>query len=178
MASFKEIKEQTNTIREMCLKWKLSEGRGVLRDLLESQDKITLFPDDRIEYDWVPFRPIVSNLDKVLDNLSLILVSRNMSNEPLFTIGNCYKCPRGVKCSISLYGDIFSESLPGHLGRYIKQCLELPNTDCITKSVKCTIVFTHNDKTNYENISQHLNQCAFFQKTFFTSSIYCIEEDL
>ena len=146
--------------------------------MFESQEKNNVFPDDRLEYDWVPFRPIVSNLDQVLDNFSLILYSCDNSNQPLLTIGNCYRVPRGVKCTISLYGDISSALLPGHIGRYIKRCLELMNKECIGDSVKCTVLIMHRDMTNYEYISKTLNQCAFLPHKFFIHSMHCMEENL
>lgn len=161
----------------MCLNWKLSEGKGVLQDLFESQEKTTLFPDDRLEYDWVPFRPIVSNLDQVWNNLCLTLYSRDVANKQLLTIGNCYKVPRGVKCNISLYGDESSESLPGHLARYMKLCLELAK-ECIEDVVNCTLLLVHPGDTNSENVSIFLNQCSFLQQNLPVGSMFCIEEDL
>ena len=178
-ATFKEVKQRSKTMSETCCKWKISEGKAVLHHLLLSQEQSTLFPEERLECDWVPFRPTISNISKVLDSFSLVLYSHNEPNKQLLTIGNCYKVSRGVKCTISLYGDLSSESLPGHLGKYVERCLELAKQENMQESVNCTFLIIGSDCKNNETLFQAMNQFGLLlqQNSLFTF-MCCIEDNL
>ena len=175
------VKTHIARINEICsLPPNISEGNSTIKNIIQSPEKQVLFPDEQIEYNCVPFRPTLQNLDQVLDDYSLILFSRNASNKPILTLGSCFRCPAGVMCYVSVYGDLSSPALQVHLARHLKKCtniiIEMPDSDSVT----CHFVVTMSKKgeTNTDDISKCLHQFGFVQQGSNGLGLCCIEENM
>ena len=175
------LKNHMPRINELCRKsCDITEGKTILKELIQSPEKQTLFPEEQIEYNSVQFRPTISNLDKVLDDYSLILFSRNASNKPILTLGTCYRCPAGVMCYVSVYGDLSSSTLPVHLARHLSECtkinFDIPDADSVTSHFVVTM--GKKGETNTDNVTKCLHQFGFVQQSSNELGLCCIEENI
>ena len=56
-----DLDKQSARINEISSSSETSEGIPMLKELIQSQEKTLLFPEEQIEYNFIPFRPTVTN---------------------------------------------------------------------------------------------------------------------
>ena len=174
------LEKHSTRINEISSSSETSKGIPMLKELIQSQEKTLLFPE-HIGHHLIPFRPTVSNLDKVLDRFSLVVYSHCKPNGAVLTLGKCYKCPSGVASNMTIYGDESSDSLTTHLAKHMRECLKIGCANVASDSGLFRLVVHSNyGKTDkhLENISKFLSTFGVLRNETKDSIQYCIEEDI
>lgn len=173
----KELKQHSELLDKMCSSCVLSEGKTVLEHLFLSKERTILFPEDRLEYDWVPFKPILSNINKVLDSRSLVLYSRDASNKALLSIGNWYPCSFGIRCNVSFYGDETSDTLIGHLARHLRSVAHV-NDITDSDSLNVGLILVVQNELHFDHVSKITKQLGFSEREFIQTFMCCSEVEI
>lgn len=136
-----------------------------------------LFPDDRLVVDWVPFRPVISNVSQILTercrcigtNVDTTESNNNTGcdNKPLLTFGNSANCKNGLLYRLDIYGDGYCH-IEKHLSRTIDHIAELKHYDTILQ----LFCYEGADKDHV------MNKFGFCRLPFYETKQYCAEKPM
>lgn len=139
-----------------------------------------LFPDERLVVDWVPFRPIISNVSQILTdrcrcigtNVDIEETNNNTDadRKPLLTFGNFANCTNGLLYRLDIYGDGYCH-IEDHISRTVDRIAELKHYNTIVQ------LFCYQG-ADIDTCDYIMKKFGFCRLPFYETKQYCAEKPM